>query len=869
MSEEISTLQIRVLSDQVDVARKRLDSLENQGRKTESRVKSFGTSAKVALGAVGISMAGLTAVVGTSTREWLKYDVAMKEVASISSQSREEFTQMRSDVLELASAMGVDATVAANGLYQALSAGVPKENAIEFLKVASQAAVAGVSDVKTAVDGLTNVINAYKIPVSEAETVSDKLFATVVDGKTTFEELSRSMSKATVPAAAMGVSLDELLASVISITKQGTPTAEAFTQIKATLTALLNPSKEMSTALQDIGFESSKAAIQALGFGETLEQLRNSFNGNDSAMVKAFRSTEALGGVLSQTGVNLATFKSGLDNVSNSAGASSKAFKTNAETLQNSMASMKAAFVSLVETFEGNFHILSETARLIKDVSLAISQSQGVGAQIQSLVDTGGANAAAQLQTRLTDLQEKEKVLRVTLERNKLSKGDLALQATPLGAILPNETIDSLKSLTLVQKQIAETKQALEGLGSTYNEMGQLQLALADATANGNQSAIDAINAQIEAKQLLITKEADISAILNRDANLRKADDDSRVKAAAETLEMQKAEAKLLDDLSKEAKKLSITQTEILEEKIKGFELLKASRPEEAAAAQEAIDSLKEQIRLLDEKNAKKSGAASGPLPFGLSDVLVSEEENITQSYARRQESILAKMQETKDREGQLAIDATKKRLDEEERLESVYRQSTFDSTFAFFGDLASIQGAFGEKGFKIAQGAAVAQATMKMFEAAQSAYAAGAAIPGIGIIAGPTFAAAALAAGAANIASIKSQTYQAYAQGGYIPPGNVGIVGESGAEFVRGPAVVTSANATRGQRGSGEASRGLQIVINNVPGHEVETKESPDGETIEFTIRKTMDRLASEAANGGGKVFPTFAKTHGLKRKA
>ncbi|MDA0064519.1 phage tail tape measure protein [Brachyspira hyodysenteriae] len=71
-------------------------------------------------------------------------------------------------------------------LYQSLSAGVPRENVFEFLKTAGEAAIAGVAELKTSVDGLTSVTNAYGTEVLNVNRASDIMFQTVKLGKTDF-----------------------------------------------------------------------------------------------------------------------------------------------------------------------------------------------------------------------------------------------------------------------------------------------------------------------------------------------------------------------------------------------------------------------------------------------------------------------------------------------------------------------------------------------------------------------------------------------------------------------------------------------------------------------------------------------------------
>ena len=67
--------------------------------------------------------------------------------------------------------------------------------ALAFLKTAQKGAVGGVSDLETAVDGLSSVVNAFGKESIDAGRASDIMFTAVKQGKTTFAEISGNTSE--------------------------------------------------------------------------------------------------------------------------------------------------------------------------------------------------------------------------------------------------------------------------------------------------------------------------------------------------------------------------------------------------------------------------------------------------------------------------------------------------------------------------------------------------------------------------------------------------------------------------------------------------------------------------------------------------
>ena len=102
---------------------------------------------------------------------------AFSEVRTLLPQIGDEaFGALQADVLAFAKETGTTTSVAIPALYQAISAGVPTDNVVDFMRIASAAAIGGVTDLETAVDGITSVVNAYGAENVSAQQASDLLF---------------------------------------------------------------------------------------------------------------------------------------------------------------------------------------------------------------------------------------------------------------------------------------------------------------------------------------------------------------------------------------------------------------------------------------------------------------------------------------------------------------------------------------------------------------------------------------------------------------------------------------------------------------------------------------------------------------------
>ena len=271
-----------------------------------------------------LGVAAVAAMAGIS-REAYKlakdFEHAMREVETISDATQANFKGISSQVFEL-SKVSVDGPVElAKAYYQIVSAGHDGAAGLKLLEVASKAAVGGVTDTKTAADGLTTILNAWGIEAERVSEVSDVLFTTVKLGKTTFEELSNSISIVAPLAAATGVGLNEVTGAVATLTKQGTPTTVAMTQIRQAMIALT----------ENLG----DAWAETYTFQEALGILVDKAGGSQNELKKLVGRIEGVNAVLALTGENAAIAASDLQAMSDSAGASEKAFRTLVNDTEN------------------------------------------------------------------------------------------------------------------------------------------------------------------------------------------------------------------------------------------------------------------------------------------------------------------------------------------------------------------------------------------------------------------------------------------------------------------------------------------------------------------------------------------------------
>jgi TP901 family phage tail tape measure protein len=280
----------------------------------------------------GLLVAGLTAGVMANIR----LEQQMKNVATISDEVANNFAQYTQDLIDMSTRLPQTAGQLADSLYDIVSAGFDGADAMKVLEASATAAAAGLTDTKTAGEGILTVLNAYGLSADHAGEVSDILFQTVNVGVLTFEQLAGALGKVVPTAAAAGIEFDEVASAMAAMTLSGLSADEASTALNQTMSKILNPTQEMTRAISALGYETGTSLISALGFKGAIDAISESQGSAADTAFRLFSDIRAARGYLTLTanaGDNYArTFGSIADQIER-AESTQRAFQTQQEAL--------------------------------------------------------------------------------------------------------------------------------------------------------------------------------------------------------------------------------------------------------------------------------------------------------------------------------------------------------------------------------------------------------------------------------------------------------------------------------------------------------------------------------------------------------
>ncbi|WP_320043184.1 phage tail tape measure protein [uncultured Desulfobacter sp.] len=338
------------------------------------------TRAQASLAALaGLGYAAVKSISGFS-----EFSQRMAEVNTLLDVSKARFTSLSKEILDMSIRIPQTASELAAAEYDIISAGVALEKSAKVLELSAKAAVAGVTDTKTAVNAGVGVINAYGKDISELGNAYDVLFQTVKSGVTTFPALAQHIGEVLPSARAAGVAFEGVAASIAAMTKAGIRTPQAATAMKGAINAMAAPAPEAKKKFDELG-------ITWKGLIPTLEAIKAKGLSVDQ-MRFLIPDVEARTGVLALT-QNMDGLKEILGGMKGPAGAMNEAFDKMKDTPENQIKLFKNE-ISKLSIEIGGF-LSKGLLPLLKETTALIESFRQVDPIAKSFITTLGTAGTA------------------------------------------------------------------------------------------------------------------------------------------------------------------------------------------------------------------------------------------------------------------------------------------------------------------------------------------------------------------------------------------------------------------------------------------------------------------------------------------
>ena len=473
-------------------------------------------------------VAAITAAIGTASVAVInlgsEFEQANAKASTLFGDAQVDMTQYQGKMLELSTKTGLAASELGNTMYDALSSGIPASDdmseALGFLEKNTKLAKAGFTDVNTATTATAKVLNAYKMDVSETDRIHKVLMQTQNKGITTVNELGSVLSQVTPTASAMGVSFEQVGAALAGMTAQGTPTAQATTQLNQLIAELGKNGTQANKAMMDMyeGMGYGKKSFKELmDEGVTLVDIIVDMEGyakeNDKSLIDMFGSLEAGKAALSMAGDNAITFTNNLEAMKTKTDVVGEAYDKVTDTFKEKSAkvvnSLKNVGIAAYSKFEKPLKKSMDVAQgSVDELSKQMSNGK-LGKSVDKIAEAFGKliEAAAKLAEKaipllvngFSFLVDRGKELTVGLAG--VTGAMAAMKAADVAKTTLLPMVDAFKTAKQAASDFAYAQQASVAFGLEFNDsltLGQAAVGLLSGQldlATAKQAALNAVQA--------------------------------------------------------------------------------------------------------------------------------------------------------------------------------------------------------------------------------------------------------------------------------------------------------------------------------------------------------------------------------------
>lgn len=251
---------------------------ETGGRRVVSQLRDIGTQATTSNASLKLLRTSLIGLGGVNVlrnvvNTLADFGQAMATVRGISQATDEEFARLTATAKELGSTTRFSATEAAEGLLFLSRAGFNANQSLGTIDGTLRLAQAGSLSVARAADIATNVLQGFSLPVSETARVVDVLALATNRTNTSIEQLGDALKFVAPVAKGTGVSLEDTVAAIGTLSNAGLQASIAGTGLRRVLAGLEAPTGKTKAELEELNVQVERGDLSVLGLFAALGKL--------------------------------------------------------------------------------------------------------------------------------------------------------------------------------------------------------------------------------------------------------------------------------------------------------------------------------------------------------------------------------------------------------------------------------------------------------------------------------------------------------------------------------------------------------------------------------------------------------------------
>lgn len=332
------------ISSDISKVSKDFDGLKKVGESVSSVGKKLTMGLTLPIAGIGVA----------SAKTAMDFEAGMNKVSAISGATGKDLEKLENLAKDMGATTKFSATESAEALTYLGMAGWKTQDMIEGLPGILNLASAGGTDLALTSDIVSDGLTALGMSAKDTGKFVDIMASTVSNSNTSIELMGETLKYVGPVAGSLGIEMDDLSVAIGLMGNAGLKGSQAGTSLRAGLTNLVKPTKEMKNAMEKYGVELVKNADGSVNLMGTMQNLRTVLGELDETTQAQALATifgkEAMSGWSAIVNASEGDFNKLTEAIANSDGVAQSMADTMMQGAKGALTEMKSALEGVAIT---------------------------------------------------------------------------------------------------------------------------------------------------------------------------------------------------------------------------------------------------------------------------------------------------------------------------------------------------------------------------------------------------------------------------------------------------------------------------------------------------------------------------------------
>ena len=260
------------LSSKIKDAQKEFEGLSKAGEAMTGLGKKL-MPVTVAIGGIGT----------VSAKTAMDFQAGMNEVSAISGATGKDLEKLEKVAIDMGKSTKFSSIEASEGLKYFAMAGYSVDSMVSALPATLALATAGNTSLAETCDIVSDAMTGMQMSSKRTGEFADIMASTTSSANTSISLMGETLKYVSPVAGAMGIDMKDLSVAIGLVGNAGVKGSQAGTALRAGLTNLVKPTKEMSKAMDKYGIELKKNEDGSINLMDTMVDMRSKLGDLDQA----------------------------------------------------------------------------------------------------------------------------------------------------------------------------------------------------------------------------------------------------------------------------------------------------------------------------------------------------------------------------------------------------------------------------------------------------------------------------------------------------------------------------------------------------------------------------------------------------------